>query len=222
LKTVIKHCIDGAKNALGIVVIIDVFRASNTILMLLARGASSVIPVLTVEEARNLKEMYPDYMLAGERKGIKLPGFDAGNSPWEVSRMNLQGKHVILTTSGCTQAIWHAKRAESIVVGSFGNTDALVRMLRDQNPPLVTWLAVGTEAVSRATEDELCALYLKGILEGDSPDADSMKTKILSGEGAERLRRLRQENDFSYCMTTNMFDFIPRLTNLDSLRGFVK
>ena len=222
MKTVIKHCIDGAENARGTVVVIDVFRASNTILMLLARGASSVVPVLTVEEARSLKERYPDYMLAGERKGIKLNGFDAGNSPWEVSRMDLQGKHVILTTSGCTQAIWHAKRAESILIGSFGNTDALVRMLGEQNPPLVTWLAVGTEAVSKATEDELCALYLKGILEGDSQDHDSMMTKILSGEGAERLRRLGQENDFSYCMTTNMFDFVPRLTSLDSLRGFVE
>jgi 2-phosphosulfolactate phosphatase len=222
VKTIIKHGLHGAKTALGIIVIIDVFRASNTILMLLERGASSVIPVLTVEEAFSLKKSYPDYVLAGERKGIKVAGFDMDNSPSQVSRMNLQGKHVILTTSGCTRAIWHAKRAERIVVGSFGNADALVKMLRELNPLLITWLAVGTEAVSRATEDELCALYLKGMLERASPDFNSIKDKILTGEGADRLRRLGQKNDFSYCLTANIFKFVPRLMIRGPLMGFVK
>ncbi|HID28427.1 MAG TPA: 2-phosphosulfolactate phosphatase [Desulfobacterales bacterium] len=211
MKTVIKRCLSGAKTASGIVVIIDVFRSSNTILMLLARGAASVIPVATVREATALKNQHPDHLLAGERKGIKVAGFDMGNSPYEATKTHLVGKHVILTTSAGTQAIWHAKRAESIVVGSFGNADALVRMLKQMNPLLVTWLAVGTEGVSGAIEDELCAAFLKGMLEGEPQDIRPVRVKILTGEGADRLRRLGQENDFSYCLTTNMFKFVPEI-----------
>jgi 2-phosphosulfolactate phosphatase len=211
LKTVIKRCLSGAETASGTVVIIDVFRASNTILMLLARGAASVIPVATVREAIALKERHPGYLLAGERKGIKVAGFDMGNSPYEATKTDLVGKHVILTTSAGTQAIWHARRAERIVVGSFGNADALVRTLKQMNPFLVTWLAVGTEAVSGAIEDELCAVYLKGTLEGEPQDIRPIRVKILTGEGADRLRRLGQENDFSYCLATNMFKFVPEI-----------
>jgi len=211
LKTVIKRCLSGAESASGIVIIIDVFRSSNTILMLLARGAASIVPVATVREATALKKQHPDYLLAGERKGIKVAGFDMGNSPYEATNTDLVDKHVILTTSAGTQAIWHAKRAESIVVGSFGNADALVRMLRQMNPFLVTWLAVGTEGVYEAIEDELCAVFLKGMLEGEPQDIRSLRVKILTGEGAHRLRRLGQENDFSYCLTANMFTFVPEI-----------
>ena len=222
MKTTIRHCLKGAESALGTVVIIDVFRASNTILMLLARGASSVIPVMRVEEAFQLRDKHPDYLLAGERKGIKVAGFDLGNSPCEVSMMNLSGKHVILTTSGCTQAIGHARKAESIVVGSFGNAVALVKMLRELDPPVVTWLAVGTEAIRRAVEDEVCATYLKGMLEGEHQDHSSARSKILTGEGAERLKRLGQQGDFSYCLATNIFEFVPKLRHRDRWMAFVK
>lgn len=222
VKTTVKHCIVGAESGQGTVVIIDVFRASNTILVLLARGASSVMPVTTVEEAFRIRERHPDYLLVGERKGIKIDGFDMGNSPSEASAMNVYGKHVILTTSGCTQAIAHARKAERIVVGSFGNAEALVRALEEMGPPLVTWLAVGTEAVRRAIEDELCATYLKGMLEGKDQDLGSIMSRILMGEGADRLRRLGQEDDFSHCLALNVFEFVPMLRHRSPLRGFVK
>jgi 2-phosphosulfolactate phosphatase len=222
MKTFIKHCLKGAESALGTVVIIDVFRASNTVMMLLERGASSVIPVMTVEEAFRLKDRHPDYLLAGERKGIKVDGFDMGNSPHEASMLDVGGKHVILTTSGGTQAIALTNQAERILIGSFGNAEALAKLLRRKAPSIVTWLAVGTEAVSKAVEDELCALYLKGILEEEPQDSDDMRSRILKGEGAERLRRLGQESDFPYCLTTNIFNFVPQLKLRDPLIGFVK
>ncbi|MBW1741847.1 MAG: 2-phosphosulfolactate phosphatase [Deltaproteobacteria bacterium] len=221
MKTTIKHGLNGAEAAGGTVVIIDVFRASNTILMLLARGASCVIPVMKVKEAFELKKLHPEYLLAGERKGITIDGFDMGNSPHDASQMNLAGKDVILTTSGGTRATRHARNAERILIGSFGNARALVDMLRQSDTPSVTWLAVGTEGVSRAIEDDLCAKYLKGIAEGKPQNPDGMIKKILDGEGAARLRRLGQEDDFSYCLATDLFDFVPELSKTDSLNGFV-
>jgi 2-phosphosulfolactate phosphatase len=221
MKTTIRHGIDGAETAGGTVVIIDVFRASNTILMLLARGASSVIPVMKVKEAFDLKKLHPECLLAGERKGITIDGFDMGNSPHDASQMNLVGKNVILTTSGGTRATWHARHAERILVGSFANARALVGMLSQSDSPFVTWLAVGTEGVSRAIEDDLCAQYLKGIAEGKPQNPDAMIKRIMDGEGAARLRLLGQEDDFSYCLATDLFDFVPELSRTDSLNGFV-
>jgi 2-phosphosulfolactate phosphatase len=211
MRTVINSCLTGAETASGVVVMIDVFRASNTILMLLSRGAASIMPVATIQEAFGLKEKHPECLLAGERGGVKVTGFDMGNSPHEASQTDLKGKEVVFTTSAGTQGIIRAENAERILVGSFGNADALASMLHEVNPPLVTCLAVGTDGIRRATEDELCALYLKGMLEGRPQDFHAMKNEIMQGEGAERLRTLGQELDFSYCLTTDLFDFVPEV-----------
>lgn len=209
---VIRSCLTGAETAFGIVVMIDVFRASNTILMLLSRGAASIIPVATVQEAFALKEKHPECLLAGERGGVKVAGFDMGNSPHEASGMDLKGKEVVFTTSAGTQGIIRAEDAERILIASFANANALVSMLSDVNPPLVTCLAMGTDGIRRASEDELCALYLKGMLEGIPQDFHAMKNEIMQGEGAQRLRSLGQELDFSYCLTTDLFDLVPEVS----------
>jgi len=219
LKTTIKHCLSREKAASGTVVIIDVFRASNTILMLLEHGASSVIPVSKVQEAFRLKKANPDYVLAGERKGITVSGFDMGNSPHEASQKNLRQRHVIMTTSAGTKAIWHAKESERVLIGSFGNARALRDYLIEKKPSLVTWFAAGTEGVSRAIEDDLCAAYLNQVLEGKPQDFQIMKERILKGEGAKRLQRLGQVDDFPYCLTIDLFDFVPEVVWPESQAG---
>lgn len=209
MKTTFKHCLDGTTTASGVVIVIDVFRASNTILMLLSQGVSSLIPVMTVGEAFDLKRKDPDCWLVGERKGITVAGFDMGNSPHEAARKDLRGRQVIMTTSAGTKAILQARRADRIFIGSFGNARRLVHLLKQMSPPLVTWFPVGTGGVLRAIEDDLCARYLDGMLRGEAPRFTSLKEEILTGEGAERLRGLGQERDFRYCLSTDLFDFVP-------------
>jgi len=212
VKTVIKRYLTGAALSVGIVVVIDVFRSSNTILMLLSKGATSVIPVATVKEAFDMKNRYPNRLLAGERKGITVPGFDMGNSPYEVSSRNVQGKEVILTTSAGTQGMTKATKAKRMFVGSFGNAGVLIEALRAISTPLVTFLAVGTDGIRKATEDEVCASYLQRRLEGGPKDiAITLKEEISRGEGAERLRLLQQENDFPYCLTVDIFNCVPEV-----------
>src|SRR6056297_3662779 len=77
----IKSCIEDAREAEGLTVIIDVFRASNTIIACLGQGAEYVIPVGSLEKAYRLKEQHPDHLLAGERKSLPPEGFDFGNTP---------------------------------------------------------------------------------------------------------------------------------------------
>jgi len=212
VKTVIKRYLTGAALSVGVVVVIDVFRSSNTILMLLSKGATSVIPVATVKEAFDMKNRYPNRLLAGERNGITVPGFDMGNSPYEVSSRNVQGKEVILTTSAGTQGMTKATKAKRMFVGSFGNAGVLIEALRAISTPLVTFLAVGTDGIRKATEDEVCASYLQRRLEGGPKDiAITLKEKISQGEGAERLRLLQQENDFPYCLTVDIFNCVPEV-----------
>jgi 2-phosphosulfolactate phosphatase len=177
---------------------------------------------MTVREAFDLKKRHPEYLLAGERKGIKVEGFDMGNSPYEASKMSLSDMDVILTTSGGTRAIWHARKAKRIVIGSFANAGALIKMLKQIHPALVTWLAVGTEGVSRAIEDDLCAQYLNEMLDGKPQNSHAIRRQIMDGEGAQRLRHLGQENDFSYCLATNLFEFVPELRSKGSQMRFVK
>lgn len=221
MRSTIRYGLNGAETAQGTVVVIDVFRSSNTILMMLARGASSVIPVMKVDEAFALKGRHPEHLLAGERKGIKVKGFDMGNSPHEASQSNLVGRDVILSTSGGTRVIRCVREADRILIGSFGNAYALLDNLRGSKTSLVTWLAVGTEGVSRAVEDDLCAEYLEGIAEGKHQNCDAMMKKIMDGEGADRLRRLGQEDDFPYCLTPDLYDLVPELQKNDRLNGFV-
>jgi len=217
MKTIVQSCLDGAKKSRGVVVIIDVFRASNTILMLLHRGVKSILPVASVDEAFDLKKSQPEYLLAGERNGVTIEGFDMGNSPYEVTEHDVQGQHVIFTTSAGTQGIIYAQEADRILVGSFGNGRALAKTLAKSDSQEITLLAIGTKGLRKAVEDERCAVYLKGILEGKPQNMPEVIEAILKGEGAQRLRSLGQMNDFPYCLGTDIFDIVPEVRKANGL-----
>ena len=102
MRVTTKSCVEGALKAEGLAVIIDVFRASNTIIACLARGAEVIIPVRGLDEAYDLKRENPQYLLFGERGGLPPEGFDYGNSPAQASRLQLSGKRIIFTTSAGT------------------------------------------------------------------------------------------------------------------------
>ena len=110
------------------VVVIDVFRASTTIITALANGAESVIPLRTPKEARDLKSSFSNgnALLCGERKGICIDGFDFGNSPREYSRENVQGKILLFTSTNGSQMITKAKVwGEIIFIAGFVNHSAV-------------------------------------------------------------------------------------------------
>ena len=102
-------------------------------------------------------------------------------------------------------------------MGSFGNARTLSNALINLKPNVVTLLPIGTEGIRKAVEDEMCALYLKGILEGKTQQIDKMVKEIMQGEGAQRLKRLNQEKDFSYCIGTDVFDIIPEVVRTNSV-----
>lgn len=108
----------------GIAVVIDVLRASTTIITALAHGAARVRPVLTVEEAR-AEAAARGAMLGGERGGLKIEGFDLGNSPREYARDRVGGRSIVITTTNGTAALHACAEAAEVLIGAVVNRSAV-------------------------------------------------------------------------------------------------
>lgn len=203
----------GARRAEGLAVIIDVFRAFSLACYVFAAGVEKIIPVGEMNRAYRLKENNPEYLLIGEREGKIQPGFDYGNSPSRLKGKNLEGKTVIHTTSAGTQGLVRARRAETVITGSFVNAGAVISYIRKLEPEVVSLVSMGIGGKVPADEDELCAEYMQQILLGEEPEFHDMKQKIKEGSG----KRFFDENlqwspskDFDLCLQLNVFDFVIR------------
>ncbi len=174
----------GAAQAKGIVVIIDVFRAYTVECQAFRQGISRIYPVAAIEDALALKAAHPDWLLAGERHSRKMPGFDFGNSPYEISLQDLQGKTLIHCTSAGTQGIGAAVLAEEILVGALTNAKANVDYIRRQNPAQVSLVCMGQENLHPTEEDTFCAEYMQSLLENRAYDQQAAIEILRSGTGA--------------------------------------
>jgi 2-phosphosulfolactate phosphatase len=114
-------------------VVVDVLRATTTMIHALAAGALAVIPCLTVDEARRRAAELPvgTAVLGGERHGLPIEGFDLGNSPAEYASASVEGKIVVLTTTNGTRALLRASSARDVVIGGFVNLSASCRYVAD-------------------------------------------------------------------------------------------
>ncbi|MBT7728610.1 MAG: 2-phosphosulfolactate phosphatase [Planctomycetaceae bacterium] len=112
----------------GIAIVVDVLRASTTIVTALEEGAAFVKPVSGVDEARRLKHGdFSSCLLGGERGGLRIAGFDLGNSPAEYTHSVVAGRGVLMTTTNGTLAIERCEAAREILVGSFVNRTSVAR-----------------------------------------------------------------------------------------------
>jgi 2-phosphosulfolactate phosphatase len=118
----------------GVVVMIDVLRASTTICMALEAGAERVIPCLEVDDARRTAADLPggDVVLGGERQCQPIEGFDLGNSPRDYLPERVAGRTVVLTTTNGTRALQHAHLARRVLIGAFVNATAVFEQLIEQ------------------------------------------------------------------------------------------
>lgn len=207
--------VEGAKQATGLAVVIDVFRAFTTDAYIMANGVDRIYPVATVEEAFALKEKHPDWILIGERGGKQVPGFDYGNSPYDIMEIDFKGKTVIQTTSAGTNGLFNAYRAEEILPGSFVMADAIVNYIKHRNPETVSLVAMGWGGKEIAPEDESLAEYIEQKLTGVEPDFGAMKKRIREhSQGAkffDPAQPLFKEGDFHCAMDLNRFSFCMRL-----------
>ncbi|MCE0522301.1 MAG: 2-phosphosulfolactate phosphatase [Methylacidiphilales bacterium] len=204
--------------------VIDVIRATSTIATALAHGASGVQPVAGVEEAFALKAQNPGALLAGERGGQALPGFDLGNSPEDFTAMRVEGRPIILTTTNGTQALAACRGARAVVTASLLNLDAVAARLRELGPP---WIIVcaGCEG-EFGVDDAVAAGALADALGQDhaivslyhSVRSDLTETLLGSAAGRELLK-VGLEKDVPFCAQLNLFSIAPVLGADGVLRG---
>lgn len=214
------------KDEFEIVVVIDVLRATSAICAAFDNGIRSIIPVPTVEEAKEYKRK--GFLAGAERKGQIVDGFDFGNSPFSYMKEEFRDKEVVLTTTNGTKSLDVAKDAEIVVVGSFLNLDALSKWLAKQDKNVLCLCSGWQDKFN--LEDTICAGaisdYLISTGNFTSHEDSSIAAKYLylsakdnyfgylkSSSHRRRLKNLNLNEDIKYCLTPNQTDVIPILRN---------
>lgn len=210
-----------------LVVVIDVLRASSTIITALASGARAVIPVYQPDEARNRSKNYqPDeVLLCGERNGKKISDFELGNSPTEYTNNKINGKTILLTTTNGIRTIELAQKAKKIAIGCFLNIQAIVQYCKDFSGKVL--LVCAGDRGNTSLEDTVCAgmiikLSNKNFQQNNYQYDDSFiayntycrfKENLLEmtykSVWGRRLIKMGFKKDLIYCTQTNIYNHVP-------------
>ncbi|MBI1223059.1 MAG: 2-phosphosulfolactate phosphatase [Bacteroidetes bacterium] len=199
-------------------VIIDVLRATTSICYALNEGAKALTPVATPEHCLQYRRQ--GYLCAAERNGLKLEGFDMGNSPDEFRREKVEGREIAITTTNGTYALLESQQAERIFIGAFVNLDALASFLIRENKDVVLVCAGWKNKVN--LEDSLFAGALATCLTNFDCDCDSTlmaKELWLAAESnlsevidqsshAQRFKKLGVD-DLPLCLDMNRCPVVP-------------
>lgn len=181
-------------------IVVDVFRATTTVVAACAAGCARIIPVSDRDAAIAAAARYPvaEVLLAGERGGMMIAGFHLGNSPLEFVAERVAGRTVIFTTTNGTEAMLHAGRAAAAAAGALVNVAAAARWALEQERD-VTVLCAG-ERRAFSLEDAVCAGLLVGHLldqAGSAEATDAALAALRIGEHyAGRLDRLGLESEW--------------------------
>ena len=211
------------------IIIIDVLRASSTIVTALMNGARAVIPVGDMGEASKISQNVDsdNYLLCGEKDGVKIEGYDLGNSPLEYTREVVGDKTLIFNTTNGTKAIKKSMGASEIFIASFLNVGAIIEELRDTDKEVVL-ICAGWKG-RLAFEDMLLAGNIiyelsNGELDDASRDGakvafglydrygDDISSVIHKSNHAMRLKDIIENDDIDYCCQVDITDILPQLS----------
>jgi 2-phosphosulfolactate phosphatase len=206
----------------SIVVVIDIYRATSSICYGIENGALAIIPVSQVEECAAYQGM--GCLLAAERDGEVVDGFDFGNSPFSYTKEKVAGKTIVLTTTNGTHAIQMSRKAKQIVIGSFLNLSSLCNWLKTQNNNILLLCAGWKNRFN--LEDTMLAGAIVYQLKNDGyklDDAgiaaedlymiakDDLPGYLKKTSHGERLKKLGIEKDIAFCLNVDIVTAIPVL-----------
>ena len=184
------------------VAVIDVFRASTTLLCLMEKGAEEVTVTGSVRSALEWKKQ--GHVVIGERGGHKVAGFDLDNSPYQVSQREWDSQNVVMTTSNGTRALVAVQESCEVIMAGFRNLDAAADYLRTSKQGQIALIPIGASGEPRA-EDELCAQALQARLRDDPVDVDSLIARVRqerSRDIASRATRFQRDVDLALQLNT--------------------
>lgn len=185
-------------------VLVDIYRATSTIPILLRNGAREIIPTETLAEARKIKKKSPDCLIIGERFGFKVPGFDYGNSPSQLLNIDFTGKVVIFTSTNGTKVLNKIIEGGEVFIGSFINVDATYEALKDRESVSIV---TSNRPDGRAEEDYLFAEYLMKRLNEEQVSLTDYIRKVKRSSGSRWLKVMGFWSDISASLTPNIVDF---------------
>jgi 2-phosphosulfolactate phosphatase len=220
-----------ARNAVqrnDVIIVIDVLRCTSSIITALTNGAHAIIPTSTLSAARLEVAEHPQYLLAGERRGVKPTGFMLGNSPLEFTRDRVAGKTIVMTTTSGTAAFARVKGHPYVLVGAFLNAGAVAQMaftLSEHNHLNISFALSGKRG-SFSLEDFLGAGAIihhfanKNLTYSDTAYASllayehahpSLFSALCEGTHAKTLINLGFRNDVIHCTQMNKYATVPLL-----------
>ena len=205
-----------------VVVVVDIFRATSSIVTAFAHGVAYIKPVAHVQDCQTLQRQ--GYLAAGERDGVKVHGFDFGNSPFDYQQDIARGKSVALTTTNGTLAIKKAKAARKLIIGSFLNLGAVADLLMGQENDVLVVCAGWKEHInledslfagallsrlrSHVRSDSDATLVVEALFHRAQPD---LMAFLARSSHAQRLATLDNQRDVAFCLRQDQYRVVPEL-----------
>ena len=205
----------------GVVVVVDIFRATSTMIAAFENGARSIRPVATIDEAKKWKAN--GFLVGAERNCRQCTFADFGNSPFNYKPKMVNGKDIVFTTTNGTKAILYAKSAYRIITGSFVNLQAVADDCIKEKKDVVVVCAGWEDKIN--IEDTLFGGALVELLQlhGFHPAGDAAKIALVLWQKAksnlldyirqtEHYKRLKfnyLEDNIPYCLTLNQSKLVP-------------
>ena len=215
----------GAEKARGLTVIIDVFRAFTTAPLLFDLGVEQIFLVGPPEDGLALKRQDPDLILVGEVSGAPIGGYDFGNCPSGILAHDptfFKGKSAVLrTSSGVRGALLALENADVALLAGYVTARACADYIKEQNPELVSIVAMGRNMETAAPEDELCARYIAHLLGQAEYDHRRAVKELLFSP----MTKLFMDRDKPYlpphdpiiCLQPNLYDQVVMARKQDGL-----
>lgn len=207
-------------------VIIDVLRASSSIVTALSNGAKKIIPVEDMDAAMRIaRSMEPDdYLLCGEKNGVKIEGYHLGNSPLEYNEETVTDKTLILNTTNGTKAIKKSALANQIYVGCFLNQNSILQRLTEHDDSIVL-ICSGWQGRLSLEDTLFAGSLISNMCGGELPEntkdgvkvafglykkfGHNLEEAISSSDHAKRLKELVPEGDIAFASQVDLFNILP-------------
>ena len=211
-----------------VAVVIDVLRATTSLLVLIERGCAEVVVTPSVEAARQYGQLHADVLTAGERDGLAPPGFDFGNSPVAFSQAALAGRRMVFATTNGTRAVCAANDAHQVLIGCLRNCVAVARAAKSAGRDM-TLLCAGREGRFSLDDAYTAGAIVDAMTSGsrgrgtlDLSDG-SLAARALYQSGANPLAVLRNSlagrriveiglpEDLTYCAERDRSAVVPKV-----------
>ncbi|MCA9104207.1 MAG: 2-phosphosulfolactate phosphatase [Planctomycetales bacterium] len=212
-----------------VAVMIDILRASTTIVTALSQGATGVVPFLEVSEARQWKANHPEGLLGGERGGLKIDGFDLGNSPTDYGPETVQGREIGFTTTNGTRALMAVESAETVLIGAFVNARAVLERLRGASRVLLVCAGtngqvtredvlfagcladglIGQADWEADDSSQIAAASWREVAGTEMPRPAALEAALAATQGGRNLRRLGLADDLACVARLDAWEAVP-------------